>query len=211
MTSRLESIVVGHTIIVSRGLMDVLPNETTLAALLAHQLAHVQLDHNADKDFAFADMVMFPTRDTFRKMHFSHSDKQERAADRLAQEWMTKSPYKDSLDSVTQFSVDLRRQSFHIYYLLKSDLGDSAYDTFGADSIKRKTLRAADKSRTPALPLGSRIIIDPWSDKMIFLRAKQDSSQSIVPMPFELMPFSLYLRRVDESKSAEVSSSGPIN
>src|ERR1700716_202988 len=38
MTSTLESFTLGHTIVVSRGLMDVLPDEASLAAILAHEL-----------------------------------------------------------------------------------------------------------------------------------------------------------------------------
>jgi hypothetical protein len=43
LTTPLESFVVGRTIILSRGLLDVLPDEATLAAVLAHELAHIVL------------------------------------------------------------------------------------------------------------------------------------------------------------------------
>src|SRR5208283_3846342 len=39
LTTPLESFVVGRTIVLSRGLLDVLPDEATLAAVLAHELA----------------------------------------------------------------------------------------------------------------------------------------------------------------------------
>src|SRR5215467_11182400 len=39
-TSSFESYAMGHTIVMSRGLLDVLPDEATLAALLAHELSH---------------------------------------------------------------------------------------------------------------------------------------------------------------------------
>src|SRR5499427_8533846 len=38
MTSTLESFTLGHTIVLSRGLIDVLPDEASLAAVLAHEL-----------------------------------------------------------------------------------------------------------------------------------------------------------------------------
>ncbi len=38
LTSPLESFTVGHTIVVSRGLLDVLPDEASLAMTLAHEL-----------------------------------------------------------------------------------------------------------------------------------------------------------------------------
>jgi len=46
LTTPLESFSIGHTIVLSRGLIDVLPDEATLAAILAHELAHIVLDHS---------------------------------------------------------------------------------------------------------------------------------------------------------------------
>ena len=45
LTSPLESFTVGHTIVLSRGLIDVLPDEASLAMMLAHELSHVVLGH----------------------------------------------------------------------------------------------------------------------------------------------------------------------
>src|SRR6516165_3320987 len=52
MTSTLESFTMGHTIVLSRGLIDVLPNEASLAAILAHELAHILLGRRMDTQFA---------------------------------------------------------------------------------------------------------------------------------------------------------------
>jgi Putative Zn-dependent protease len=53
MTSTLESFTVGHTIVLSRGLIDVLPDEASLATMLAHELSHVVLGHRVDSQYAF--------------------------------------------------------------------------------------------------------------------------------------------------------------
>ena len=59
LTSPLESFTLGRTIVLSRGLIDVLPNEAGLAMMLAHELAHVVLGHKTiDTRFAFADHLM---------------------------------------------------------------------------------------------------------------------------------------------------------
>ena len=39
LTAPMESFAIGHTIVVSRGLIDALPDEASLAAVLAHELA----------------------------------------------------------------------------------------------------------------------------------------------------------------------------
>src|SRR4029077_18575115 len=46
LTCPLETFSVGNTIIVSRGLIDVLPDEASLAMVLSHELAHIVLGHN---------------------------------------------------------------------------------------------------------------------------------------------------------------------
>ncbi len=57
MISTLESFTLGHTIVVSRGLVDVLPDEASLAAVLAHELGHVVLGHRMDSQFGFVNRV----------------------------------------------------------------------------------------------------------------------------------------------------------
>src|ERR1017187_6586699 len=44
-TTPIEVATIGHTILVSRGLLDALPNEAALAVILAHALAHAALGH----------------------------------------------------------------------------------------------------------------------------------------------------------------------
>src|SRR5205823_8715402 len=43
LTTPLESFTVGHTIVVSRGLLDVMPDEASLAMILSHELGHIAL------------------------------------------------------------------------------------------------------------------------------------------------------------------------
>ena len=48
LTTPLETFTVGHTIVISRGLLDTLPDEASLAAILAHELAHIALGQQID-------------------------------------------------------------------------------------------------------------------------------------------------------------------
>ena len=60
LTAPLESFTVGHTIVLSRGLIDVLPDEGSLATMLAHELSHVMLgdDQYAGRRRACATATM---------------------------------------------------------------------------------------------------------------------------------------------------------
>src|SRR5258708_13795336 len=71
-TTTLESFTLGHTIVLSRGIIDVLPDEASLASVLAHELAHVVLAHRMDSQYAFFDQLLVDDKDSFR--HFGRSE-----------------------------------------------------------------------------------------------------------------------------------------
>jgi hypothetical protein len=49
-----------------------------------------------------------------------------------------------------------------------------------------------------ALPLGSRILVDPWSDRIEMLKGKPIRLESASEkMPFEVSPFFPRLKRLD--------------
>ena len=58
MTSTIESFNLGHTIVMSRGLIDVLPDEASVATMLAQELAHIALGHEMDTQYAFFDRLL---------------------------------------------------------------------------------------------------------------------------------------------------------
>ena len=92
MTTPMESVYVGHTIVISRGLLDVLPDEASLAAVIARQLAHIALGHQIDTAFAFNDRMFFDDDQTLKRVDLSRSDAEETAADEKAIELLKKSP-----------------------------------------------------------------------------------------------------------------------
>jgi len=65
-TLPLETFSVGNTIVVSRGLIDVLPDEGSLAMVLAHELAHIVLGHNLGSQYAFNDRMLFSDEATYQ-------------------------------------------------------------------------------------------------------------------------------------------------
>src|SRR6202162_1444921 len=79
-TTTLESYTVGHTIVLSRGLIDVLPDEASLATVIAHELGHVALGHRMDSNYAFFDRLLVEDKDTFRHFYFARTPAEEQAA-----------------------------------------------------------------------------------------------------------------------------------
>jgi hypothetical protein len=86
-------------------LLDVLPDEASLAMILSHELAHVLLGHRFDTKLAFNDKLFFPDEASFQNLDVQaqRSEAEEEAADAKALEMLKNSPYKDKLGSAGLF------------------------------------------------------------------------------------------------------------
>jgi hypothetical protein len=207
LTSTLESFAIGHTIVFSRGLIDVLPDEASLATMIAHELAHVVLGHRIDGQYAFFDRLLFDEKDTFQHFGFARTPEEEQAADVKASQLLENSPYKGKLATAKLFLEALENREKEIPNLISPHLGDrvpvnmvlaSAPTTQPpADSKGSADAKAPDvQNQIVALPLGGRIKMDPWSDKLEMLKAKPVGVVAErEKMPFEVTPFMLYLTR----------------
>jgi hypothetical protein len=199
MTSTLESFTLGHTIVVSRGLIDVLPDEASLAAVLAHELAHVTLGHRMDTQFAFFNRTRFDEKETFHHFGFARNNDEEEAANQKALVLLKKSPYVDQSGTAQAFFQALQSRSKEIPNLISPHLGDrvptnwTLADTASVTTASTK-LGAAT---TPALPLGGRIKVEPWNDQLTLLKPQAEGGAvaEYEKMPFEVAPFLVYLTR----------------
>jgi len=205
LTTPLESFVVGRTIVVSRGLLDVLPDEATLAAVLAHELAHIDLQHSLGAGYSSLFSAPFSDLEIFAKLNFSFDPAQELDADRKGQELFSKSPYKDKATSVPLFLEALEARSAQLPSLLHSRFSNDFESSHlvGMQAIVHSSKRLAMNlpDQIAALPLGSRIKVDPWSDRIEMVKSKPPLLESASEnRPFEVSPFFPYLKRLDEQK-----------
>jgi hypothetical protein len=204
LTSTLESFDIGHTIVFSRGLIDVLPDEASLATMVAHELAHVVLGHRIDGQYAFFDRLLFDEKDTFRHFGFARTQAEDDSANAKANELLQNSPYKDQLATAKLFMNALESRQKDIPNLISPHLGDRVPSSVTMSSVALPSQPQADpnaKNKTVdspvvALPLGGRVKMDPWSDKLEMLRSKPIGQVAERErMPFEVTPFMLYLTR----------------
>ncbi len=205
LTTPLESFVVGRTIVVSRGLLDVLPDEATLAAVLAHELAHIVLQHSLGAEYSSQFSLPFSDLEIFAKLNFGFDPAKEADADRKGQELFSKSPYKDKAASVALFLEALEARSPQLHGLFHARLSNdfSSSHLVGMQAIVNspKRLAVSRPDQIAALPLGSRIKVDPWSDRVEMLKSKTPVLESATEnRPFEVSPFFPYLKRLDEAK-----------
>ncbi len=183
-------------------MLDVLPDEAALAAVLAHELAHIVLGHRLDTKYAFSDRMIFPDQDSFEHMGFSHTGKQEEEADAKALQLLKNSPYgtPDKLKQVGLFLRELNQRKDALPHLLKAHMGDGLLE--GKD-VRMSSLESNSPELQPrnadqiaALPLGARIKLDPWNNHIELVKTP------IVPlvsarekMPFEVTPVYPYVTR----------------
>jgi hypothetical protein len=215
LTSPLESFTIGHTIVVSRGLLDVLPDEASLAMVMAHELSHIALGHRLDTKLAFNDRMFFSDQDTFERMDFGRSASDEDAADKKALELLTNSPYKDKLANAGLFLKALQDRAPELQHLIRPHLGNSLAN--GKSMRMSALLNSAPKldvrktDQIAALPLGGRIKLDPWSNHIELVKTKPVAILSPQEkMPFEVTPFFPYLMRLSASGPDKVALTAPV-
>jgi hypothetical protein len=211
MMSTIESFSIGHTIVLSRGLIDVLPDEPSLAAMLAKEMGYILLEQGKfDTQFAFYDRLRFDDAKTFQHFDFARKPEEDAAASSKAAELLKNSPYKDQLATAEMFAAELQARSREIPNLISPRVGD-------ANLVKLpfavRTDESASAGHIVALPLGGRVKLNPWDDSLQLLKAKPEGTvTNRDKMPFEITPFMIYLTRVgsESPQTLEVgAAAGP--
>jgi hypothetical protein len=194
-TSPLETFSVGNTIIVSRGLIDVLPDEGSLAMVLSHELAHIVLGHNLGSQYAFNDRMLFSDEGTYQNLGFKHIPEEETAADKKAVDMLKNSPYAQKLDTAGLFIKALQQRAPQLSALLQAHLGNNITENgtvtrMAALATGAPALDWNKLDQIAALPLGGRVKLNPWDDRVEIVKAQPVAITSARDkMPFEVTPF----------------------
>jgi Peptidase family M48 len=195
LTSPLETFSVGNTIVISRGLVDVLPDESSLAMALSHELAHIVLGHNLGSKYAFNDRMLFSDESTYENLGFKHIPEEEAAADKKAIEMLKNSPYAQKLDGAGLFLKALNSRVGALGALLTAHLGNSMSEGVAVTRMSQLMGSAPQidwnkLDQIAALPLGGRVKLNPWDDKVELVKSQPVAITSARDkMPFEVTPF----------------------
>jgi hypothetical protein len=221
-TTTLESFTLGHTIVLSRGLIDVLPDEASLAAIMAHELAHVVLGHRMDSQYAFFDQLLIDDKDSFRHFGFARTPEEEDAANHKGAELLStalKNPQVAKvwqMNNASMFFQALQNRQKEIPNLISAHLGNRVPNlpNLGSSPVAAapvETAAAASPDGKPAtgqklaaLPIGGRVKMDPWNDKLELLKSKPVGTVAErEKMPFEVTPFMPYLTRYNSDSGSK--------
>jgi peptidase M48-like protein len=222
-TTTLESFTLGHTIVLSRGLIDVLPDEASLAAIVAHELAHVVLGHRMDSQYAFFDQLLIDDKDSFRHFGFARTPDEETAANQKGAELLStalKNPQVAKvwqMNNAVMFFQALQTRQKEIPNLISAHLGNrvpnlpnlgSAPVAAPVETAAAGDTKAAGAPKLAALPIGGRVKMDPWSDKLEMLKSKPVGVMAErEKMPFEVTPFMPYLTRFGAENAKPIATS----
>jgi hypothetical protein len=209
LTEPLESLAVGNTIILSKGLIDSTSVVTAdgaqqmgnLNAILAFQLAHIILGHRLDTKYAFNDRLLFPSTSVFERIPMHHTAVDNAEAAKKAMELLNA---KDLVDGQKYFGLYLQQLQQRVKALpalnqpvlgdalIKSDSDNSLWmDAMVSKGIK---LDIKDLKQQAAMPLASFLRFDPWTDQLLPMHTSFEPILSDRDkMPFEVTPVYLKL------------------
>jgi len=208
LTTPLETFSIGHTIVISRGLIDVLPDETSLALVLADELSHIALAHRTQTQFAFTNQTMLGDAELLQRFRFQRSPEELLTAGKKTAEIMRASPYQNTANAGL-FLKALQSRIEALPRLLQANLGNQvanpeALARLQEFAAKAPALEENKLEQITALPLGSRVKVLPWKNQLELVKARPISLLSPrEKMPFEVTPFVLYLTRADAAKAAK--------
>ncbi|MGC9158444.1 MAG: M48 family metalloprotease [Terracidiphilus sp.] len=203
LTDTIEATTVGNTILISKGLIDTLPSEEAIASVMSMELAHIQMGHHIDTRYAFNDRLMFPDEATFQRIDMAHSSHDNTVAAKQAMQYLENSMYKDRMASAGLYYEQLVAREKALKELNTPRLGDSLLQPDGTPWMAQLEKMAPplnwdNLNQRPALPLGSWLKVDPWSDRVQQLDAQMYAYMNPRDkMPFEVTPIYFKLKRYD--------------
>jgi len=222
LTTPLETFSAGSTIVLSRGLLDVLPDEASLAMVLSRELAHIMLEHNVSTKYAFSDRMLFSDESTYQNLGFRHLPVEESEADQKALDLLNNSPYAQKLNAPGLFLRQIAARAPALQALMTPHLGTGFTNHKGAvDRMvvlmnSAPTLDSNKVDQVAALPLGGRIKLNAWDDRLEMMKITPTPlPMARHKMPLEVAPFFPRLTRaqaaVNPTAAANAVTAPPSN
>ncbi len=218
LTEPLESLAIGNTIILSKGLIDTTGIVTQdgaqqmgdLNALLAFQLAHIILGHRLDTKYAFNDQLLFPSTSVFKRIPMHHTDADNEAAAKKAIELLNAKELASGQQYFGLYLQQLQQRIKGLQALNQPQIGDGLVkndkdSTFWMEALTSKgpKLNVNDLKQQAAMPLSAFLRFNPWTDQITVMHTAYEPLLSPADkMPFEVEPVYLKLSSYQEPSAA---------
>ena len=161
-----------------------------------------------DTKFAFADRLMVADGELLGTVRFSHDAREEAAADAKVIELLKNSPYKDKLSNAGLFLRAIGAYAKQLPNLIQPHIGEQIAG--GGQIVRLGELMQQAPALAPerldqiaALPLGARVMVDPWSARLTLLRTPEVPLVSAhEKVAFAVTPLEPYIRYADSLAQA---------
>jgi hypothetical protein len=209
LTEPLESIAIGNTIVISKGLLDttaVISQDGAqqmgnLNAILAFQIAHIILAHRLDTKYAFNDRLLFPSSSVFNRIPMHHTDPDNAEAAKKAMELLNAKELEGGQQYFGLYLQQLQERVKSLKALNEPMIGDGLVKsdndpTFWMAAIMPKgpKLDMKDLKQQAAMPLSNFLRRDPWTDQVVVMHSTFEPLLAASDkMPFEVTPVYLKL------------------
>jgi hypothetical protein len=160
--------------------------------------------------YAFSDILRLTPTEVLKRLSFEEGKAEAAENSEKAMELLKKSPYASKLGSAGLFLEQLQSQAKELKQLISPQLGN---EIFFATQLRQAgpALEPGNKQQIGALPIGSRLKIDPWSDGVSLMKSKPMGLVSARDkMPFEVTPLVPYLTRYVEVAAAPADPDAAI-
>jgi hypothetical protein len=224
LTEPLESLAVGNTILLSKGLIDTTSIITSdgaqqmgnLNGLLAFQLAHIILGHRLDTKYAFSDRLLFPSTSVFERIPMHHTDADNEEAAKKAMDLLNAKELAGGQQYFGLYLQQLQARLKGLPALNTPMIGDALIkgekdSTFWMQALLNKGIKLdmKDLKQEAAMPLGSFLRFDPWTDQVIQMHTSfEPILNARDKMPFEVAP--VYLKLAYYNPAAQQQSPAAV-
>ena len=183
-------------------MIDVLPDEASLATMLAQELAQIIVTKPSTDQWGFNDTTNVSTVEALNHFSFRDTPADIQAANAKAIELLKNSPYKDKLGPASLFMKQLDAEQKDLPALINAHLGNGV--TFASQFAIPPDRRCNPTSwiRFRRCRSAARLKLDPWTDRVEMLKSKPVALLSArEKMPFEVTPFMPFLTRYQKPGS----------
>jgi hypothetical protein len=194
LTSTVEWFVVGRTLIVSKSILDLPPDEPAMAALLAPALACILKDRPIQ---SISDAILQNRDQALRKLNFQNSAKDKTDYEREAITLLKNSEFAKKMATAAVFQQTAEKYCSALGALFAPRFGDRLSVCDPSSPLRQLDSMAVRNPRGPAaLVLGARLTVDQFSDEVAMVDPPADNA------PFQLVPIDLVPRLLRQVATA---------
>jgi hypothetical protein len=170
LTTPVEIFRIDNTVLLSRGLLNIVPDKSTLAGLVAREIAHVVLGHSRQPGATQSAVFDLHRTADFPGFGLTHAAREEASASVRMRTLLEDTQYADSVPQVEAFLAGLAIHSSQIPHLMLSGFGPGLPDrgVLQARASHAVGIHAAT-SKELALELRGEYGINSWENQIVAL------------------------------------------